>query len=93
MSIASSRLTPAVVPVEGDGTPEGKRSSRRRRFVRAGGFTPYALLTPALIAILVITGWPLVQLVVMSFLEFGRAQVFGAPREARTREFLSRFTG
>ena len=28
-----------------------------------------------------ITGWPLVQLVIMSFQEFGRAQVFGAPPE------------
>ena len=83
MSIASSRLTPAVVP-DGDDplAPQGEESpSRRRRFVRAGGFTPYALLTPALIALVVITGWPLLQLLIMSFQEYGRAQVFGAPPE------------
>ncbi len=53
------------------------RRQRRRR----GGFTPYALLTPAIIVLGVIVGWPLVQLIVTSFQEFGRAQVFGAPPE------------
>jgi N,N'-diacetylchitobiose transport system permease protein len=84
MSIASSRLNPAVAPHEGDDTltPLGEEPpSRRRRFVRAGGFTPYALLTPALIALIVITGWPLLQLLIMSFQEYGRAQVFGAAPE------------
>jgi N,N'-diacetylchitobiose transport system permease protein len=84
MSLASSRLTPAVVPAEGDDTllPQDEEPpSRRRRFVSAGGFTPYALLTPALIALVVITGWPLLQLLIMSFQEYGRAQVFGAAPE------------
>lgn len=52
-----------------------------RRGARPGAFAPYALLTPALIVLAAITGWPLVQLVTMSFQEFGRAQVFGAPPE------------
>jgi N,N'-diacetylchitobiose transport system permease protein len=56
-------------------------SERRRRSAIAGGFTPYALLIPALLVLLAITGWPLVQLLIMSFQEFGRAQVFGAPPE------------
>jgi len=84
MSTASSRLTPAVLPVDGDGAlmpPGVTQPSRRSRFVRAGGFTPYALLTPALLALLVITAWPLLQLVIMSFQEYGRAQVFGAAPE------------
>jgi N,N'-diacetylchitobiose transport system permease protein len=83
MSTASSRLTPAVLPVDGEGhltTPEGQPPTRRR-LLTPGGLTPYALLTPALIALVAITGWPLLQLVVMSFQEFGRAQVFGAPPE------------
>lgn len=40
---------------------------------------PALLLAPGLAVIALITGWPLVRLVVMSFQEFGRAQIFGAP--------------
>jgi N,N'-diacetylchitobiose transport system permease protein len=40
---------------------------------------PSLLLIPAFAVIAVITGWPLVQLLVMSFQKFGRAQIFGAP--------------
>lgn len=54
------------------------RPSRPPR-VRRREFTPYTLLTPAIIVLAIIVGWPLVQLVVTSFQEFGRAQVFGAP--------------
>jgi N,N'-diacetylchitobiose transport system permease protein len=52
-------------------------SRRRRKFP----WTPLALLTPALIMLAVFIGWPLVQLVIMSFQKFGRAQIFGAPPE------------
>jgi len=74
---------PAVSAVDGERlvAPSPPSRSPRRRFARRGGFTPYALLTPALIVLAVITGWPLLQLVIMSFQEFGRAQVFGAPPE------------
>ncbi|WP_106816911.1 carbohydrate ABC transporter permease [Microbacterium timonense] len=50
---------------------------KKRRFPWA----PLALLTPALIMLVVFIGWPLVQLVIMSFQKFGRAQIFGAPPE------------
>ena len=84
MSTLPSDVGPAVSAVDGERliAPEAPEPpNRRRRFRQAGGFTPYTLLTPALIALVVITGWPLVQLLVMSFQEFGRAQVFGAPPE------------
>jgi len=42
-------------------------------------FTPYSLLIPAVAVLTAVIGWPLIQLVIMSFQEFGRAQVFGAP--------------
>lgn len=42
---------------------------------------PGVLLWPAFAIIAVITGWPLIQLVVMSFQKFGMAQIFGAPPE------------
>ncbi|MET0298091.1 MAG: sugar ABC transporter permease [Microbacterium sp.] len=79
MSIAPS--APAVSAVDGERLVAPPDRPRRRRFTRAGGFTPYALLVPALIVLAIITGWPLIQLVVMSFQKFGRAQVFGAPPE------------
>ena len=73
----ATRAAVAAGP-DGAGVPpvRGARSSRPRR---RGGLTPYALLTPALIVLALIVGWPLVQLVITSFQEFGRAQVFGAP--------------
>lgn len=50
------------------------RPVRRRR-----DRTPLLLLVPAGVVLLALTGWPLIQLFVTSFLEFGRAQIFGAP--------------
>lgn len=83
MSTASRQLPPAVSAVDGERliAPPDPPAKGRRRLLRRGGFTPYALLTPALIVLAVITGWPLLQLLIMSFQEFGRAQVFGAPPE------------
>lgn len=52
----------------------GRRSSRRR-----DELLPFLLLIPAGAVILALTAWPLVQLLVMSMQEFGRAQIFGAP--------------
>lgn len=42
---------------------------------------PYALLAPAIIMLAVFIGWPVVQMVIMSFQEYGRSQIFGAPAE------------
>jgi N,N'-diacetylchitobiose transport system permease protein len=53
----------------------GRRLSSRRR----GELLPYLLLIPAGLVILALTGWPLLQLLIISFQEFGRAQIFGAP--------------
>jgi N,N'-diacetylchitobiose transport system permease protein len=53
----------------------GRRLSSRRR----GELLPYLLLIPAGVVILALTGWPLIQLLVISLQEFGRAQIFGAP--------------
>src|SRR5262249_39098413 len=52
-----------------------RRLSSRRR----GELLPWLLLLPAGIVILALTAWPLLQLLIMSFQEFGRAQIFGAP--------------
>jgi len=42
---------------------------------------PYGLLTPAVIALAVALGYPLIRQVVLSFQEFGLAQQFGRPAE------------
>ncbi|HEY8451035.1 MAG: sugar ABC transporter permease [Micromonosporaceae bacterium] len=57
----------------------GPRSGRRGGVWQAVRRGPALLLVPGLTVIALITGWPLVRLVVMSFQEFGRAQIFGAP--------------
>src|SRR3954454_2473685 len=42
---------------------------------------PYLLLAPTFVVLVVLTGYPLVRLLVMSTQKYGRAQVFGAPPE------------
>ncbi|GHF20028.1 carbohydrate ABC transporter permease [Pseudolysinimonas yzui] len=53
--------------------------SQTARVRRRRDLTPLFLLIPAGVVLLALTAWPLIQLVVTSFLEFGRAQIFGAP--------------
>jgi N,N'-diacetylchitobiose transport system permease protein len=53
--------------------------SQTARVRRRRDLTPLYLLIPAGVVLLALTAWPLIQLVVTSFLEFGRAQIFGAP--------------
>lgn len=81
MTTLDSGLDPTPSAIEGERVlaPTPKRAGRRTRL--RGGLTPYALLGPAIVILALITGWPLVQLIVTSFQEFGRAQVFGAPPE------------
>lgn len=43
--------------------------------------TPMLLLAPAFIMLAIFIGWPVVQMIVMSFQEYGRAQIFGADPE------------
>lgn len=67
-------MTTATLSPEATGTAPAARA-RRRRF----DGTPIALLLPALAMLLVFIGWPLLQLIIMSFQKFGREQIFGAP--------------
>ncbi|GAA1646394.1 carbohydrate ABC transporter permease [Microbacterium flavum] len=55
--------------------PAAPTPRRRRRF----DGTPLALLLPALVMLVVFIGWPLLQLIIMSFQKYGREQIFGAP--------------
>lgn len=69
--MATTTLAPPQPPV----TP-ASAARRPRRSV-----APFALLAPAIVMLAVFIGWPLVQMVVMSFQEYGRAQIFGQPAE------------
>ncbi|MEY2847718.1 MAG: hypothetical protein RI885_383 [Actinomycetota bacterium] len=61
------------------GSPPPPRIPGRTRSTTRRRTAPLALLIPSAVILAAIIGWPLVQLVVMSFQEFGRAQVFGRP--------------
>ena len=81
MTTTDSGVSPAVSAIDGERltAPQQEPPAARRRRPLRGGFTPYALLVPASIVLAAIVGWPLIQLLVTSMQEFGRAQVFGAP--------------
>ncbi|MCH1884284.1 sugar ABC transporter permease [Agrococcus sp. ARC_14] len=57
------------------------RPPRAPRARRRAGALPLLLLAPATAVVAAVIGWPLVQLALLSFQEFGRAQVFGQPAE------------
>ena len=52
---------------------------RRPRVAAPAQLLPYALLLPAVLALALALGYPLVRQVVLSFQEFGLAQQFGRP--------------
>ncbi|ALJ19188.1 carbohydrate ABC transporter permease [Microbacterium sp. No. 7] len=69
--------TTVPAPASAAAPPPASAPARRRR----PSGTPFALLAPAVIMLAVFIGWPLLQLVIMSFQKFGREQIFGAPPE------------
>ena len=71
------RLVTGAAP----GHPVGAPPSRKAGRVSTGGWFPRLLLLPSVVILLVLTGWPLVRLLVTSTQEYGRAQVFGQPAE------------
>jgi N,N'-diacetylchitobiose transport system permease protein len=70
-TLAPPASGPAVGPTARDRRPGG----RRRALV------PWLLLSPAVAVLLVLTGYPLVKLLITSTQRYGRAQVFGQPPE------------
>lgn len=65
----------ATVPAPAQAVSAPPPAPRARR----ASATPFAMIAPAVVMLAVFIGWPLLQLIVMSFQEFGREQIFGAP--------------
>ncbi|QPZ39226.1 carbohydrate ABC transporter permease [Paramicrobacterium chengjingii] len=57
-------------------TPHRPRTRSRRKRL-----TPWMMLAPATVVLLVMTGYPLVKMAINSFQKYGKAQIFGAPPE------------
>lgn len=80
MSVAPPGARPAapaaVAGAPAIGTSHAPRPPRRKP---RRTLAPALLLVPTGVVLLAIIGWPLIQLIVISFQEFGREQVFGAP--------------
>lgn len=60
------------------GTPAAGPSARIGAFVRRHRLAPYLLLVPALAGIVLVYLWPLVQMVLYSFQNYGLPQITGA---------------
>ncbi|MBJ7356666.1 sugar ABC transporter permease [Nocardioides sp.] len=72
--MAATRSLPAGLPAA---TPERRPRPPRRR----GPLLPYVLVVPAVVALGLALGYPVLRQVQLSLQEFGLAQQFGAPAE------------
>ena len=78
--MAASRSLAPSAPVQIDvmDPPDDPVTPRRRRRIRP---LPYVLLLPAIAALALMLGYPIVKLLVLSLQEFGLKQQFGAAAE------------
>jgi N,N'-diacetylchitobiose transport system permease protein len=72
-TVASSAApVPVTAATPGDRDPAGPAPAAARR---RGGWLPYALVAPSVVALLVLLGWPVVRDVVISFQQLGLAEL------------------
>jgi N,N'-diacetylchitobiose transport system permease protein len=82
MTIASESPDSPDAPLAGDPVPPpGRRARGRRGGRRRPSVLPAALLLPATAVLVVMLGYPLYRLGVLSTHEYGMRQVFGQPAE------------
>lgn len=82
MMTTTSAREEATVSVTGTRTaPVRPATPRRPDRRRSAASLPYLLIAPAVLALCLALGYPLVRQVVLSFQEFGLAQQFGQPPE------------
>ncbi|MCF4140279.1 sugar ABC transporter permease [Streptomyces sp. Tue 6430] len=75
---AADTTTPAKVPPPRPAPPPPSAPRRpRAEGTSAGAGTPWLLLAPCLLVLLLVMGYPLVRLVTLSFQEFGQSQLWG----------------
>ncbi|MEV6613469.1 sugar ABC transporter permease [Streptomyces sp. NPDC051051] len=75
---AADTTTPAKVPPPRPAPPPPSAPRRpRAKGTSAGAGTPWLLLAPCLLVLLLVMGYPLVRLVTLSFQKFGQSQLWG----------------
>ncbi|MEU0113359.1 sugar ABC transporter permease [Streptomyces bobili] len=75
---AADTTTPAKVPPPRPAPPPPSAPRRpRTRAASAGAGTPWLLLAPCLLILVLVMGYPLVRLVTLSFQKFGQSQLWG----------------
>ncbi|MDT0462683.1 carbohydrate ABC transporter permease [Streptomyces gibsoniae] len=74
---AADTTTPAKVPPPRPAPPPAVPEGPRRRRTSSGAATPWLLLAPCLLVLVLVMGYPLVHLVTLSFEKFGQSQLWG----------------
>ncbi|MFJ6083622.1 carbohydrate ABC transporter permease [Streptomyces sp. NPDC092369] len=74
---AADTTTPAKVPTPRQAPPPDVPDRPRRKRTGGGAGTPWLLLAPCLLILILVMGYPLVRLVTLSFQKFGQSQLWG----------------
>jgi N,N'-diacetylchitobiose transport system permease protein len=74
---AADTTTPAKVPPPRQAPPPPAPQRPRGRRAPGGATTPWLLLAPCLLVLVLVMGYPLVRLVTLSFQKFGQSQLWG----------------
>ncbi|MFJ4782617.1 carbohydrate ABC transporter permease [Streptomyces sp. NPDC088794] len=74
---AADTTTPAKVPTPRQAPPPDVPDRPRRKRTNGGAGTPWLLLAPCLLILVLVMGYPLVRLVTLSFQKFGQSQLWG----------------
>ncbi|MDH6219990.1 carbohydrate ABC transporter permease [Streptomyces pseudovenezuelae] len=74
---AADTTTPAKVPTPRQAPPPDVPDRPRRERTGGGAGTPWLLLAPCLLILVLVMGYPLVRLVTLSFQKFGQSQLWG----------------
>ncbi|MGW3289128.1 carbohydrate ABC transporter permease [Streptomyces sp. NPDC001002] len=74
---AADTTTPAKVPTPRQAPPPDVPDRPRRKRTNGGAGTPWLLLAPCLLILILVMGYPLVRLVTLSFQKFGQSQLWG----------------